>query len=163
MAEERYDINGYDEITAALRNLLNTFPGLGAETITFSVLNEDGGKAMFPISGGIIVSEMTSITGHVMQTCQYPFFVIYRASGLSENNKANAKEWLDKLGKWLEKQTVTIGQTAYTLTEYPALTGQRRFTTIERTSPAYLDGIEENKAENWAIQLSAKYITEFYR
>ena len=162
--EVRYDISGYEAVTEAIRELINTYPGLeSGEEIKFSVLSENEGKAMFPVSGGVIVEENESITGHVTQICQYPFFVTYRASGLSENNKASVKEWLDTFGKWLEKQPVIINSTTYNITDYPALTGNRKFVKIERTSPAYLDTISENKAETWVMQLSAKYQTEFER
>lgn len=164
MAENvRYDIAGYDEITTALMSLINTFPALDGEQIHFSELDENYGKAMFPVSGGVIVSERESVTAHVTQTCQYPFTIICRTSGLYEETRKATKEWLDSLGRWLEKQTVKIGGTEYTLSAYPDLTGDRRFLKIERTSPAYLDSIEDNKAENWGIQLSAHYITEFNR
>lgn len=165
MAEnEVYDVAGYEEITAAIKKLLNDYPALSqGDSIRFSVLNENDGKAMFPVSGGVVVTEKESITGYVTQTCQYPFYVIYRASGLNEINRAKIKEWLDNLGKWLEKQTILVGQTTYTLTDYPVLTGQRHFEKIERSTPAFLNGIETNGAENWSIQLSARYITEFQR
>lgn len=168
MAEEqkqvRYDIDGYDIVTTALRELINQYPGLSSgDEITFSVLGEDSGKAMFPVSGAIIETEKESITGHVNQVCLYPFYVIYRAGGLSENRKAAVKEWLDTLGKWLEMQPVTINGENCTLSEYPPLTGNREFLSIDRQTPAYLDSVNDNKSENWAIYISARYRNEFDR
>lgn len=164
MADEvkKMDINSYDVITAALRDLVNEYPALGEDdTIDFSVLGEDSGKAMFPVSGGVIETEKESITGHVTQVCLYPFYVIYRGAGISENRKAAVKEWLDNLGKWLEKQPITVNGEEYTLEEYPALTGGRKFLSIDRQSPSYLDSTNENKSENWAIYISARYQNEF--
>ena len=89
--------------------------------------------------------------------------VIYRASGLSENRKASVKEWLDNLGIWLEKQVIAINGAEHKLTEYPQLTDGRKFITISRSSPAYLDSVEENNAENWAISIIAKYKNNFER
>lgn len=168
MAEEqkqvRYDIDGYDIVTTALRELINQYPGLSdGDEITFSVLGEDSGKAMFPVSGAIIETEKESITGYVTQVCLYPFYVIYRAAGLSENRKAAVKEWLDNLGKWLEKQTITVNNNQYKLSEYPVLTGDRKFLTIDRQTPGYLDSTNDNKSENWAIYISARYRNEFER
>lgn len=149
MAEQKqvkYDVDGYDAVTSALRELLNQYPELkdGSE-ISFSVLGKESGKAMFPISGAVIESETRNILGNVRQVCLYPFYVIYRASGLSENNKAKVKEWLDSLGKWLES------------VPYPPLTDGRKFLSISRQSPAYLESVNDNQSENWAIHISARY------
>lgn len=157
-----YDVEGYDVLTTALRELLNGFPGLDSgDEIAFAVLNEDSGKAMFPISGAVIVLEKRDILGNVYQECQYPFTVCYRAAGLSESRKAAVKEWLDTLGRWLEGQPVTIGGTTYTLSAYPALTGSRKLKKIERKTPGHLDSIEQNNSENWVIALAATYTNEF--
>lgn len=153
MAEDKqvkYDVDGYDAVTSALRELINQYPGLSEnDEIAFSVLGEDSGKAMFPINGAVIETETKNILGHVKQVCLYPFYVVYRASGLSENNKAKIKEWLDNLGKWLEQ------------TEYPALTDGRKFLSIKRQSPAYLDTVNKNQSENWAVYISARYQYEY--
>ena len=96
--EIKYDVDGYEAITAALRELINSFPGLAqGDEIAFSVLSEDSGKAIFPVSGAIIETEKRFILGDVRQVCLYPFYVVYRAAGLSENRKAAVKEWLDNL------------------------------------------------------------------
>ena len=160
----RYDIDGYDIVTTALRELINQYPGLSdVDEITFSTLNENDGKAMFPVSGAIIETEKESITGQVNQVCLYPFYVIYRQALLTENRKADIKEWLDTLGKWLEMQPVTINGENCTLSEYPPLTGNREFLSIDRQTPAYLDSTNDNKSENWAIYISARYRNEFDR
>lgn len=165
MSEEKqvkYDMNGYEVITTALRTLINQYPGLDeGEEIAFSMLNDDAGKSMFPKSGAIVETEKTNIIGHVTQKCLYPFYVVCRVAGLSEDKKADKKEWLDNLGKWLEKQEVDINGIKYRLTEYPPLTGDREFLSIYRESPAYLDGTNENKSEDWAVLISAKYRNEY--
>lgn len=165
MSEEKqvkYDMEGYDVITTALRTLINQYPGLDSdEEITFSILNEDSGKAMFPKSGAVIETEKSNIIGHVTQTCLYPFWIVCRVAGLSEDKKAEKKEWLDNLGKWLERQEVTIDGTTYRLEEYPPLTGDKKFLTIQRETPAYLDGTNENQSEDWAILISARYQNEY--
>ena len=158
----KYDIDGYEAVTTALRELLNNYPALNeGDEITFSILGADSGKAMFPSNGAVIESEQAFITGRKKEVCLYPFSVVYRAAGLSEKRKASVKEWLDNLGKWLEKKAVLIGGTQYKLDEYPTLTDGRRFTEINRTSPAYLDTIEENQSENWVIHITASYEIEY--
>lgn len=165
MAEEKrvqYDIDGYDVLTTSLLELLNQFPGLDdGEKIAFSVLDEESGIGMLPISGAVIETEKEGITGHVRQVCLYPFYIVYRASGLSESRKANVKEWLDNLGKWLEKQPITMNDQKYVLSEYPTLSGNREFLSISRQTPGYLDGTNENKSEDWVIHISARYKNEY--
>ena len=160
----RYDVDGYDVLTTAIRALVNQYPGLSTgDKITFSVLGEDRGKAMFPVSGAVIEQEIISVTGKVRQMCRYPFVVIYRAAALSESRKAAVKEWLDDLGRWLERQQITVGSTAYTLESYPVLSGGREILSISRQTPAALDSVEENGAENWIISISVRYRNIFYR
>ena len=165
MAEQKqvkYDIDGYEAVTSALRELLNQYPALtGSDEIAFSTLGEESGKAMFPISGAAVETSRQSVTGKVTEICLYPFYVIYRASGLSENRKAKVKECLDNLGKWLERKKVMIDGLEYQLEEYPPLTDGRTFLSINRQTPAYLDNVSDNQTEDWAIYISARYIYEY--
>ena len=158
----RYDIDGYEAVTSALMELLNQYPGLSEnDEISFSTLEETKGKAMFPISGAAVETSKKSVTGKVTEVCLYPFYVIYRASGLNESRKEKVKEWLDNLGKWLERKKLSIDGTEYCLEEYPPLTDGRQILTIERQSPSYLDNTNEDKAEDWAIYISARYQYEY--
>lgn len=156
-----YDLDGQEVVTTALRELVNLYPALDGDEIAYSTLADDSGKAMFPTSGSAIISERKDVTGATRQVCEYPFIVIYRATGLSENRKAKVKEWLDNLGRWLEKQPIIVSGTEYQLTEYPRLTRGREFKKISRATPAFLDSVRDNGAENWAINLTATYENEF--
>lgn len=160
----KYDVDGYDIVTNAIMDLINQFPGLdSSDKITFSILSKDKGKAMFPISGAVVSSEKEGITGHVIQKCQYPFYIIYRTKPTSEQAKTKVKEWLDALGRWLERQPIIINNTKFILDAYPTLTGEREFTTISRQTPGNLDSINENQSENWSISITAQYRNEFDR
>lgn len=160
--EIRYDVDGFDAVTGALRQLLNSYPGLtDGDEITFSVLSENSGKAMFPISGAIIETEKKFILGDIRQICLYPFYVIYRAAGLSENRKAAIKEWLDNLGRWLERQPIKIDESPHKLTSYPELTGNRHILSVSRQTPAYLSATNDNNSEDWAIYIQARYQNDF--
>lgn len=164
MAEKKqvkYDIDGYEIITNALMALLNQYPDLGNDKIRFSTFATESGIAMFPGMGAVVEVEKRSVTGKVYQSCNYPFNIVYKVAGVSENNKIQVKDFLDKLGKWLEKQTVTIGTQEYKLEAYPALTDNREITSISRTTPAYLDTVEENKTENWVISMILRYSNEY--
>lgn len=165
MAEQKqvkYDVDGYEAVTSALRELVNQYPALSdGDEIAFSTLGENSGKAMFPVSGAAVETSKKSVTGKVTEVCLYPFYVIYRASGLSENRKAKVKEWLDNLGKWLERKKVLINGEEFLLEEYPTLTDGRDFLSINRQTPAYLDNTSENQTEDWAIYISARYVYEY--
>lgn len=165
MADEliKYDIDGFEVITDALMSLLNEYPALVGEEITFSSLDEESGITMVPVSGAVVETETQDITDHVKQVCLYPFYVIYRRKDLSESRKIKAKEWLDSLGKWLEKKEVTINEEKHKLSYYPKLTGNREFLSIERQSPGYLDKNEEDATEDWVIYITARYQNEFDR
>ena len=161
----QYDVQAYDLLTPAIRDLLNSYPALeNGEKITFSQLDATHGKAMFPTSGAIVQYQRESITGHVEKQCLYPFTLVYRASGLSQNRKANAKEWLETLGKWLEKQSIQIGDTTYKLEEYPtlhSLDGDAEIEEIARQTPAYLATTNADLSEDWVISIQARYRIEY--
>lgn len=160
----KYDVDGYDIVTNALRDLLNSFPGLlPGEKIRFSALEEDSGISFYPISGAVIATETTSVTGKVNQVCNYPFYVVYRTAADSQNSKIDIKEFLDNLGKWLEKQPVMIDGQQQKLSAYPELTEGREITEISRQTPAYLDNTSEGNVQDWVISLALKYRNIFYR
>lgn len=171
MPEERtpqYDIDGSDMATPVILNLLNQYPALGSDdSIKFATLDANRGKAMYPLNGAVIQSTVTDIWGDTEQTCVYPFIVLYRAGNLSENRREKVKEWLDNLGRWLERQEITlkVGNTTETvhLTTYPAINGNRQITEIQRTAPSYLNAENDNGTEDWAISISATYINRYRR
>ena len=154
----KYDVDGYEVVTDALRTLLNQFPGLyEGENITFSVLGEDSGIAIFPVSGAVVESSTTNIIGQTTEVCLYPFYIVYRVPSITANQKAKTKEWLDNLGKWLERKKVLIDGEECQLEGYPPLTEGREFLSIDRQTPGYLDSVEENNSENWTIYITARY------
>ena len=156
-----FDVDGYDAVTSALKELLNQFPLLGNEKITFSSLGETKGISFFPVSGAIVESQRKTITGKIYEVCQYPFFIVYRSSGLSESRKVKIKERLDSLGKWLEQKEIEEDGQAYRLKDLPPLTENREFISITRNTPAYLDNTGEDKTEDWVINISARYKYEY--
>lgn len=162
--EVKYDVDGFEAVTDALRTLLNSYPDLyDDEKITFADLGEETGLSMYPISGAVIVSERVDITDHVSQVCSYPITIIYRTSAMTANRRANVKEWLDKLGRWVEKQAINVDGDTYKLKEYPKLTGGRVFRSISRQTPAYMAATNDNKIEDWQINIVATYKNEFDR
>ncbi len=158
----RLDVDGYDNVTQALRDLFDSYPGLAkGETFGFSEIPECGGKSVFTDTGATIYTESESITGHITQMCQYPLTVVFRTAGLSENKKAAAKEWLDNFGRWLERQEVIIDGEAYKLKDYPPLAGNRKIKSISRQTPAFLSQVNDDKTEDWVMSINARYRNEF--
>ena len=153
MADEvRLDVDGYNEVTRAISDLLNNCPFCD-EQIRFNVLYDDGGIAFFPVTGAVIERERKDVLGGVEQWCSYPFLLVDREFSLDEDRREFIKEWLDDIGRWLEKQTVN----GYTLDEYPTLTGSRRFTEIRRTAPSSQVDLNSDGSEDWSISLVARY------
>lgn len=160
----RYDVDGYDIITNAIKDLLNQYPGLlPEETFLFSTLSEDYGISFYPVSGAVISTESKSVTGKVNQICNYPFVIVYRTAASAANSKINIKEFLDNVGKWLEKQPITIDGQTHKLESYPVLTEDRVIEEITRQTPSYLDSTSENNVQDWVINISLKYRKIFYR
>jgi hypothetical protein len=162
--QERYDLDGHESVTLAILDVVNQYPGLlDGDSIKFGIPDEDNGKAMTPISSGIIATEREDVTGRVVQICNYPFYVVSRTGALSNALKISAKEWLDDLGKWLEKQAIVVNGETFKLDEYPQLTGAREFISIERQTPAFLETMQEGQIENWSIYITAQYRNEFLK
>lgn len=154
-------MDGSDNLTQTLMELLNDYPemqSVPAKYIEFQLLDTTSGIAMFPKPSIAILSERESITGHVKQTCVYGFTIVYRTRS-NYQYKESIKEWLDNLGRWLERQEVNGNK----LEEYPALAGDREFIKISRNTQSYPYGTTEDKAEDWAIEIQATYRNEFDR
>ena len=156
-----FDLDGPEAISSVLLNLLNQFPGLGTRTITFSTLKETSGIGFFPTSGAAILSEKEDITGHVKQVCLYPFTIVYRSAPQTEAQKLRVKEFLDTLGKWLERQPVVINEVEHQLSAYPALATGRVIKSVGRSNPAHLDTAYQDGIEDWAISATLRYENEF--
>lgn len=162
--QENQTVEGYELVTAALMDLVNQFPGLeSGEEFGFATDPAEEGVAIFPTTGSFIYSEKESITGHVVQLCQYPFTVVYRKSGLNSKRRMTAKEWLDTFGRWIEKQPIVVGGTTYTLSEWPELTEGREIREISRQAPGYLVTVNDDKSENWIMDVVIRYRNEFDR
>lgn len=158
------DQEGYNHVTHALMDLANSYPGLeNGERFFFSELPHEDGLSIIATSGSFIVEERESIVGHVRQMCAYPFTVVYRASGLSEKRKMEAKEWLDTFASWLTRQEVTVNKRQYKLDKWPELSGDREIRNVLRQSPTYLASINEDKSEDWITMMVIQYRNEFDR
>lgn len=154
------DASGHDDITKAVKELLNKFPGIGDKAILFEEIGASDGIAFYSNSGPLIMSERRSITDHIYQTCQYPFFVIYRSASTREFQKLQVQNFLDTLGKWLCREPVEINGEDHQLKVYPKLSDNRRIMGISRENPYGLVP-NENKSQDWMLPVTIRYTNEF--
>ena len=154
------DPTGYEELTKAIKAMLNKFPGLDGEKIYFEELGEESGIAFSADAGALVMAERRSITDHVTQTCQFPFLVVYRTTATREFQKLNVSSFLEMLGKWICKEPVEIDGKQYRLTHYPSVSDGRRITRITRNN-VYGTVPNENKSQDWILPVSVQYFYEF--
>lgn len=154
------DASGYEVVTKAVLELLNQFPGLNGREILFEELGAEDGIAFTSDSGPLVLAERISITDHVRQTCQYPFFVVYRSTASREYLKLNIQTFLDSLGKWLCKETIEVNEISYRLKQYPVLSANRKITRITREN-AYGLVPNDNKSQDWMLPVTIQYTNEF--
>ena len=162
--QKKIDYDGTDVMSRVITNLVNQFPGMKGVTFEFAGVTETSGFGIYPTAGAAIESEKQDVLGHVRQRCQYPFTLVYRSAFSNEGQRIKAKEFLDTLARWLERQPVTIDGTTHQLATYPEMTSEsRKIKSITRTSPAHFGGNYDDKVEDWVISLSLKYDHEFDR
>lgn len=151
---------GFEVLKDAVLSLLNQFPWLGGQSISYMGLDENGGISVEPESGALIYSQKTDITGTVRQVCQFPFFVLYRSGASNEYQKAKISDFLDTLGSWVSKEPVTIDGETAKLEEYPELSGNRKITDIVRFN-SYALAPNPNNTQDWVLPVTVNYTHEF--
>ena len=157
------DASGYDVLTIAVKALLNQFPGLYEnETVKFEELGEDSGIAFSADNGALIFSETEDVLGGVRQTCQYPFYIIYRTSSTKERQKMSIQEFLDTFGKWLCREPVVINESEQRLSNYPTLSQGRKITKVTRDNSYGLEP-QESGVQDWILPVSIEYKYDFER
>ena len=157
------DASGYDVLTIAVKALLNQFPGLYKnETVKFEELGEDSGIAFSADNGALIFSETEDVLGGVRQTCQYPFYIIYRTSSTKERQKMSIQEFLDTFGKWLCREPVVIDGSEQRLSNYPTLSQGRKITKVTRDNSYGLEP-QESGVQDWILPVSIGYKYDFER
>lgn len=160
----RFDVDGSEIVSKVLLELLNKCPALCGKKVAFSTLGEDEGLGFFPSVGAAITSETETIIGDVHQVCAYPFDVVLRCAPKTEAARIRCKELLDAIGRWLERQPITVNGEMHTMDAYPALTeGNRKIRAISRTSPSHLNAVYQSGVEDWLFSGSLRYENNFCR
>lgn len=156
------DEGGKEPLKLAVVSLLNQYPGLAGRTVAFQGLGEDSGISIEPESGTLVYAENEDILGNVRQVCQYPFFVIYRSGASSEYQKMSINEFLDTLGSWLCRETVSIDGVDHQLSAYPEISGGRKINKIVRFNSYALEP-NENRTQDWVLPVTVEYTHEFQK
>lgn len=154
-----YDVSGYSILTNAVLALLSAFPGLNGREIFFEELDESG-IAFSADNGALIISETRSITDHVTQTCQYPFFIIYRTTSTKEFQKLQVQAFFDGIGKWICREPTEIGGKIIRLEGWPVLANSRRITRVTRGNSYGLTPNEDG-VQDWLMPVTVQYTNEF--
>lgn len=154
------DATGYQILTNAVLELLSQFPGLDGREILFEELGEDSGIAFSADNGALVMTERRSITDHVFQTCQYPFFLVYRTASTQEYQKLHVQAFFDALGKWICKEPAIINGETICLKNYPSLSDGREITRITRSNSYALEA-NENGVQDWLMPVTVEYTNEF--
>lgn len=155
------DATGYEVITEAMKELLNQFPGLyEGEEVKYEELAEDSGIAFSNDAGALVYTERQDVIGGIHQTCQYPFFVVYRSAGSAkERQKMSIQEFLDAFGKWLCREPAVIDGETYRLSDYPELAAGRKITRITRDN-SYGTEPQESGVQDWLLPVTVQYTNE---
>lgn len=153
------DVGGFEEITQAVRVLLNQFPGLAEdEEVNFETF-EDGNLIFSNDSGALVYNEKEDVTGGKTQECRYPFYLVYRRTLTTERGKLIAYQFLDTFGKWLCNEP-TVYEHTKPPAEYPKLSGGRKITRIRRNL-IYGQDPAEDGTQDWVLPVIVEYTNEF--
>lgn len=154
------DVTGFDILTNAVLALLSQYPGLNGREILFEELGTDSGIAVSASTGALIMSERRSITDHVRQQCQYPFYIVYRTASTKEYQKLQVQAFFDAIGKWLCKEPVVVCGETIRLSAYPELSDDRKITRVTRSNSYGLEA-SENGVQDWLLPVTVEYTHEF--
>lgn len=154
------DVTGFEILTNAVLDLLSRFPGLNGREILFEELGTDSGIAFSADNGALIMTERRSITDHVRQLCQYPFYIVYRTASTQEYQKLQVQAFFDAIGKWLCKEPAVVNGETVRLTSYPPLSGDRKITRVARSNSYGLEA-NENGVQDWLLPVTIEYTHEF--
>ena len=154
------DVEGFEILTNAVLELLSQFPGLNGREILFEELGKESGIAFSANNGALVMSERRSITDHVRQNCQYPFFIVYRTASTQEFQKLQVQAFFDAIGKWLCREPAVVNGETVRLKSYPALSDDRKITRITRSNSYGLEPSSDG-VQDWLMPVTVEYTNEF--
>lgn len=154
------DAGGYEVLTKAVAELVNQYPGLDDRIVTFEELSATSGIAFAADNGALVMSERRNILDHVTQTCQFPFFIVYRSASSRASQKINIQTFLDSIGKWLCGEYAEIDGELVQLESYPALAQGRKIKKVTRNNSYGLEP-DAKGVQDWLLPVTVEYTNEF--
>ena len=151
---------GYEVLTKAVSELLNEYPGLLGRVVTFEGLEEQSGIAFSANNGALIMREPVDIIDHVTQTCQYPFYIVYRSASTRPDQKVRIQTFLDSIGKWVCKEPAEVNGEEVTLEAYPELAAGRKIIRVTRSNSYGLEP-DAKGIQDWLLPVTVTYTNEF--
>lgn len=152
------DADGYEVLTKAVLALLSEYGDIVGRDIYFEDVTQSG-IAFSADNGALVMAEKEDILGGYTQTCQFPFFVVYRTASTQEAQKLQVQTFLDSLGKWICKEPAEIKGEVHTLKNYPELTRGRKITRITRLNSYGLEP-KEDGVQDWLLPVTVQYTNE---
>ncbi len=154
------DHDGYEVMTKAVSELLNQYPGLDDRVVKFEELDTSNGIAFSADNGALVMSEKRTIVDHIIQTCQYPFFIVYRSASTRASQKVAIQTFLDSIGKWICKEPAVVGDEEITLESYPLLANGREIKRVTRNN-SYAVEPDAKGVQDWLLPCVVEYTNEF--
>lgn len=154
------DSAGYEVLTKAVAELLNQYPGLDGRIVSFEELDATGGIAFSADNGALVMKEQRDVLDHIKQTCQFPFFIVYRTASVRAAQKIKVQTFLDSIGKWICKEPAMVGDTEYRLERYPDLAGGRKIKRVTRSNSYGLTP-DAKGVQDWLLPVQVEYTNEY--
>lgn len=153
------DATGYEVLTNAVLALMEEFSDIVGKPIYFETLGEKSGIAFSADNGALVMAERRTITGKIWQSCQYPFYVVYRTASTEEWQKLQVQAFLDSLGKWICQEPAEINGETIRLKSYPELSRGRKITRVTRLNSYGLEPNAEG-VQDWLLPITVQYTNE---
>lgn len=150
---ETLNITEQETIAKALILLLKQNPIFSGKTAYNMQEIKDNGLGLFPLQGTVYEKRFLDNSFYAI----YAFAIRYRIALKSDEQKVKEQDKLSLLAQWLEGKVITVNNTQYQLTEYPALTDNRTIREIMRTSDVYLADAFDDGSCDYQIQMRLRY------
>lgn len=144
-------------VLEAVYKLIKECPFMEEKTVKFDFLDiEEDSIAVLSTPGACIESKdiLGGFTGSL------PFILGHKGRQSSDNRKIKTVDLLNNIGKWLGKEKVNIEDKEYILTEYPALSEDRKITRIEQQTVPYISEIDEKSNITYICTVKVTYCKE---
>lgn len=134
----------HDYVGRALMNWLNQYPDFPRfiEYIAYERLSSENGMSVFATTAAYKIQDY--INGSY--DAQYQFSIVYRTATSDSDERLDAAEVLSNIASWAENRD-----------KLPDLGEGKQAISVERTSPAVMAGMNDDKTEDYQILMVMTY------